>query len=175
MQNWRNRESRKTVRLSVRVRTDDGWIDATVRNVSSRGMMLHSLQPLRRNQFVEIARGRHRVVGRIVWSDATACGLQSQDKVDIQGLLSQPADAAALGSAERRMHVRSRPPQPLPPVGERAAASRAMGRAFEFAFVVTAVSSVAAIAAISMQEALAAPLTQVELAMSGQGSAKAPG
>lgn len=171
MQHWRTRENRKSVRISVRVRTDDGWVDATVRNVSNRGMMLHSLQPLRRNQFVEITRGRHRVVGRIVWSNATVCGLHSRESVDIAGLLAPPTAGASNEREERRARPRGTPQARAIPLGERAAASRALGRTFEFAFVACAASCVAVIATVSVQEALAAPLEEVRLAMAGQAPA----
>jgi hypothetical protein len=170
MQTWRPRETRRTVRLSVRVRTDDGWVDAVVRNVSERGMSLHSLHPLRRNQFIEIARGRCRVVGRIVWSEDAACGVRAQDAVDIAGFLAGPGEASAARTNDRRMGDRAAHAAPLAPPQRHPEHARWVGRAFEFGVVLAGIASTAAIAADGVLEVLSAPLQQVNLAL-----AAAPG
>lgn len=163
MQHWRPRDSRKTVRICVRLRTDDGWIDATVRNVSNRGMLLHTPQPLRRNQFVEIARGRHRVVGRIVWSEEGASGLHAREQVDVAALLEQREAAPAL--QDRRERSRTAMASTARTLDERAEASRRLGRAMERGFLVVAIACVGVVTAVSVSEALAAPLAKVELAL----------
>lgn len=167
MKDWRPREIRKSVRIGVRVRTDDGWIDATVRNVSQRGMMLDSLQPLRRSQFVEVARGRHRLVGRVVWSEATTCGLQARDCVDIHGLLAQPGSGSSGSTDDRRTHARSSAPVRGAKVAERAEASRLLGRGFEKAFMALALASVSILAVSSALEAGSAPIAKIDLALAG--------
>lgn len=160
MQHWRPRETRRSVRISVRVRTEAGWFDATVRNLSERGMGLDSHLPLRRNQFVEIARGRHRVVGRIVWSKDAACGLRAQDAVDIAGFLSAqrgtPPGANDRRSGDRSVRLQAALPAPVQ--GERA---RWVGRAMEFAMVLTGIACTAGVAVGSVLEVLGAPLEQV--------------
>lgn len=161
------REDRKTVRIGVRVRTDDGWVDATIRNVSSRGMMLHSLQPLRRNQFVEIARGRSRVVGRIVWSDDMACGLRARDVVDISALLAQPQGGGAERPPERRAAARpaaSAPARAYVAI-DRSDRSRLIGYAMEKAAVVLVFASVSVLAVTSALEAAEKPLEEVRIAL----------
>jgi hypothetical protein len=168
MQHWRPRDNRKSVRISVRVRTNDGWIDAVVRNVSDRGMMLHSLEPLRRNQFVEITRGRHRLVGRIVWNSETASGLHAREPVDLKGLLGEPEASPAPDGLDRRARPRSETTQRVVPTAEQAEASRFMGRAFEFVFLLAAVSCVAGLAAVSIGEAFAKPLEHVQGALATQ-------
>jgi len=165
MSKLRPREDRRSVRIGVRVRTDDGWIDATVRNVSSRGMMLHSLQPLRRNQFVEIARGRSRVVGRIVWSDGLGCGLQAQDVVDISALLAQPQANGERRQAERRAAPRSAPPARAYVAIDRADRSKLIGYAMEKAAVVLVFASVSVLAVSSALEAAEKPIEEVRIAL----------
>ena len=167
MNHWRPRESRKSVHIGVRVRTDEGWIDATVRNVSQRGLMLHSPRPLRRNQFVEVARGRQLVVGRIVWSDATAAGMQARDCVDIGGLLAQSGAGSSNGADDRRSKGRASAPVPGASIAERAEASRLLGRGFEKAFMVLALASVSILAVGSALEAANAPIAKVGLALAG--------
>jgi hypothetical protein len=161
----RPRETRKTVCIGVRVRTDAGCIDATVRNVSTRGMMLQSVEPLQRNQFVEITRGRTRVVGRVVWSDDASFGLLAQDAVDITGLLQQPGAVAA------RVKV---PGSPLPdfaaPVRsyvalDSATSSRLIARAMELAIIVLAFASLGVLTLGSALEAAEQPLEKVRIAL----------
>jgi hypothetical protein len=165
MKPLRPREDRKAVRISVRVRTDNGWIDATVRNVSSRGMMLHSLQPLCRNQFVEITRGRARVVGRIVWSDDVEFGLQAQDIVDISALLAQSQVGGTIESTDRRA-----PPRPTRQTRtyvaiERNDRSKLVGYAIEKAAVLIACTSVSVLAVTSALEAAENPIEEVRVAL----------
>ncbi|WP_133365896.1 PilZ domain-containing protein [Qipengyuania sediminis] len=161
MVTWRNRETRRTVRISVRVRTDAGWIDATVRNLSTRGMMLDSPQPLRRNQFVEVTRGHRRVVGRIVWSEAERCGLHSQDMIDIAGLLATPGTPSGV---ERRSQSRAGTPAPRRPVGiaDQAHFARLVGRTIERGALVIAGAAVAALIAAAALDTLARPFEQVD-------------
>ncbi len=168
MKHWRPRETRRTVRISVRVRTETGWVDATVRNLSERGMGLDSHQPLHRNQFVEIARGRCRVVGRIVWSEDAYCGVRAQDAVDIAGFLSSPQAAASRANDRRVLNRTAQPPAAAIPLVEQAESARRMGRAFEFAVMITGIACAAAIAVGSVLEVLGAPLEQI-------GAALAPG
>lgn len=165
MKSWRLRENRKTVRIGVRVRTDAGWIDATVRNVSSRGLMLQSVEPLSRNQFVEISRGRTRIVGRVVWSDDANFGLQAQDAVDIAGLLAAPGAAGPGSVGERRLAQRPTAPVRSYVALDRATSSRLMGRAMEAAVVVLAFASVSILTVTSALEAAEQPLQQVRLAL----------
>ena len=165
MKHWRNREDRKAVRITVRVRTDDGWIDATVRNVSSRGMMLQSPQPLNRNQFVEISRGDHRVIGRIVWADAVMSGVRAQDEVDIAALLAPPQAGSTKCSVERRSGQRATAPPRVASLDERAEASRLIGRAAEKVCLVVAIACGALFAISGASQALAEPLGQISEAL----------
>lgn len=167
MTQWRPREDRKTVRITVRVRTDAGWIDATIRNLSSRGMMLHSVRPFRRNQFVEIARGGTRVVGRVVWSDDANFGLQAQDAIDLHALLAKPGGgAAAARPSERRAEPRQLTRSYI--ALDRSSGSRVAGRAMEFAFTVAAFASVSVLTVTSALEAAEKPLNQVGAVLGGE-------
>lgn len=167
MKTWRPREDRKTVRIGVRVRTDAGWIDATVRNVSSRGLMLHSIEPLHRNQFVEITRGRTRVVGRVVWSDDTNFGLQAQDAVDISALLDKPGSNAAADGSERRLAPRAAPVRTYVAL-DQATNSRMAGRAMELMIVVLTLASVSMLTVSSALEAAEQQLEKVRTSLASE-------
>lgn len=166
MKHWRQRENRMAVRISVRVRTDDGWTDATVRNVSSRGMMVHSLRPMRRNQFVEIARGHTRVVGRIAWSEDAVWGLQAQDRVDIAALLAKPEAGVSGARQERRAAPRPKVATASTlTVNDRAERSRWLGQAVERTMLLSAIACTCAFAVSSALEAMERPLEQVQVAL----------
>src|SRR3569623_2056164 len=118
------REERRNSLLHARLRSDAGWSDVTIGNVSSRGMMLHSASGLQRNAFVEV---RHRgvcVVGRVVWSPGVKYGVRTQDVVDVPALLSpMPTKRPRPGEDRRRAPRRSAPRLPGASPGETAAAS----------------------------------------------------
>jgi hypothetical protein len=137
----KQREERKALVLSARMLADEGWRDVTVRNVSSRGMMLRCKTPPARNTFVEVRLRRARVVGRVVWSSEAACGISSQDTIDLSDLLSQSPTKPRKSNIERRARPRGMPDQPvqmrvLPPEET----SRIFARIFDWSAVAFAVA-----------------------------------
>ena len=148
------------------MRTGIGWSDATIRNLSAGGMMLQTPHPLRRSQFVEVARGRHRVVGRIVWSADSVCGLQAREQVDIAGLLA-PADNRPEGrSGDRRVcrRLEGGGGRRAPAFADSIALLPLLGRAFERALLVAALASVSIVAVGSALAAADAPVEEVRAA-----------
>lgn len=137
----KQREERRALVLSARMLADEGWRDVTVRNVSSRGMMLRCETPPARNTFVEIRLQRARVVGRVVWSNGPACGINTQDTIDLSDLLSQPPAKPRKSDIERRAQPRGMPPHPVQmrslPTEE---ASRIFARLFDWSAVALAVA-----------------------------------
>ena len=164
MQNWHSRDDRKTVRIKVRVRTDSGWTDATVHNVSNHGLMLHSLRPLRTNEFIEVARGPNHIVGRVVWSDGAGCGLRTQDQVDIASLLGQPIAPGAAHERRQRERAEARPTRACT-IEEQVQSSRALGQSFERVLILIVGAAVSLFAADSAYQTLASPLHEVEEAL----------
>jgi hypothetical protein len=136
----KQREERKALVLSARMLADEGWGDVTVRNVSSRGMMLRCVNPPGRNTFVEIRLQKARVVGRVVWSNGSACGINTQDTIDLSDLLSQPSASPRKADQERRLqprtNARTSVQMRILPAEE---ASRIFARIFDWSAVVLAV------------------------------------
>lgn len=160
------REERRKTILRARLRSDHGWSDVTIGNVSSRGLMLHCATSLPRNSFIEV---RHRsvcVVGRIVWSQGVKCGVRTQDAVDISALLSQACAEMPRAQEERRGAPRKKA---IAPPAETAVASRRFARAFDWAIMVVAGITGSGFMAQYAWAALHAPVAQVTVALADAG------
>ena len=105
MKSMRPREPRTSVRISVRLASDDGWGDAEVRNVSSGGLMAVSSLPPRRGSYVELRRESYSIVGRVVWSSGTSFGVQAQQSVSLPDLV-RPRARRRTEDKERRAEAR---------------------------------------------------------------------
>ena len=113
--------------------------------------------------YVEVRRGRHVIVARVVWSKSDRFGARTQDPLavdaiaagrdDIPSAEPSPVDCAL---PERRVHPRTQD------VHER---SRLWGRSLEFGFVLLAGISLTAIGAGFLGEAVAKPLQSVTNAL----------
>jgi len=79
------------VLVPARLRDGASWSDACILNISSRGMMIHTGRPIRRGCEVELRRGEHMIVARVMWRDGARAGLAMR--------------AHILGSWERRRPV----------------------------------------------------------------------
>jgi hypothetical protein len=166
MGSHRAREERRTIFLKVRLRTDEGWRDVTIGNVSLHGLMLRgpSLPP--KGAFIEV---RHRsvcIIGRIVWSNGSCCGVRTQDVVDIAALLSQPLVVPRKDQPERRQAARSRhDPSPAQSLASRVESSRRFARIFDWSLVAAGGALAAAGVASAAATAMDQPLHQVRTAL----------
>jgi hypothetical protein len=155
------REERRKTAVRARLRTDRGWSDVTIGNVSSRGLLLLCVTPLPRNSFIEVRHHSVCIVGRIVWTHGVKCGVRTQDTVDIAGLLSQTPQKRRAPGEERRVardrQLRARPSAPE----ETAAASRRFARVFDWTIMVVVAGAAGAFMAQAAYAALEAPMARV--------------
>ena len=160
---YRSRELRRRVVLPARLRSGAQWSDTCILNISSRGMMIHSGQPASTGTIVELRRGEHVILARVMWRDGGRIGLQSKERLPVEEILSLSQSkalrlVASSGTlVERRKHPRRS--------GEDA---RLRGRAFEFAGVLTIVASLTIGAWAMAEQAFARPLAIVEGAINGR-------
>ncbi|HJP67453.1 MAG TPA: PilZ domain-containing protein [Sphingomicrobium sp.] len=125
----RRGETRRQVVIPARLRSGAQWSDACILNISQRGMMIHSGFAGPRGSTIELCRGDHVIVARVVWRDGARAGLHSDERVPAEQImaLTQSANIRALTSdgvlIERRRH-------PRPP----AMAVGTSRQAFDFAF-----------------------------------------
>ena len=137
------------------------WSDACILNLSSRGMLLHAAQTPPRGAYLELRRGAHVVVARVVWSNADRFGVRTQDHISAEELIKEstrsPPSQRQAASVERRAVPR--------PLERRHEASRWRARSAEFMTFAT-LGGIGALALVGMvDELLAAPLAMVQSAL----------
>jgi hypothetical protein len=156
----RPRELRRRVVLPARMRHGGSWSDACILNVSSRGLLIHTSRQAPAGTEVELRRGDHVIVARIVWRDGAKVGLESEDRVPIEDIMTLGQSRAFQLTAgpvpfERRKAPRAHDHQ------------RLRGRIMEFAGVVAVGASLAGAALILVEEAFARPLAMLQVALAG--------
>ncbi len=135
----KNRENRRNVFLKARMRNAEGWRDVCIRNVSSRGLMIETLDPPPpRGTHVEVRRGDQTIIARVMWTKGQRCGAYAQDRIGVEALMEERDLSAAnyAATAKADPSFERRRPRTRPPAGAIAhAADRARwwGRAGEFA------------------------------------------
>ena len=154
----RSRELRRRVVLPARVRTPAGWSDACILNVSSRGLLIHSLGAAETGTTIELRHRDHAIVARVVWRAGARAGLRSEDRVPVEDIMMLgQAHNATLTAVDHPAVERRRAPRH----DARAAESRARGRAIEFVGAL-AIAAVLATGMVAMVEAsLERPLASI--------------
>lgn len=97
--------------ITARLRAGASWSDALILNMSNRGLLVRSEQSPSRGSYLEICRGSHVIIARVIWSRSDRFGVQTQDPVPAASLIRDPD---AIASAEPGIDK----------IGERRAASR---------------------------------------------------
>lgn len=146
--------------VPARVRNGGKWGDARILNISSRGLMIHSGQAAPEGSVLELYRGHHLIVARVVWSDGLRAGLRTDDKLPVDEILSEGQSAhlqliASEGALVERRNFR-RPNR---------SDARMVGRMLEFAGVLALLAGMAACLYALAQQALQRPIASVEQAL----------
>ncbi len=81
----------------ARMRRGTGWGDVTIHNMSSRGLLATADEEFRPGTVIEIRRIHHIIVGRVVWAKGQYFGVRTQDKIDIDGIVSAKPPAQEAG------------------------------------------------------------------------------
>ena len=147
--------------LAARMRHGDAWSDTNILNLSSRGLLLHAAKPPSRGMYVEVRRGDHVIVGRVIWTQADRFGVRAQDGLAIDSLITnasakrQAASDLGEAAAERRAQPRSEA------LEWRYLRSSEKGRALQFLFVAGLGFLLAACAYDAVRETLSRSLSIV--------------
>lgn len=143
------RELRRRVVLSARLRHGISWSDASILNLSSRGLLIHTARPLEQGSAVELRRGDYVINARVVWRQGGKAGLEAEERV--------PVESMASGDI-----TDTRPIAALPKRGFTLRTDdRVRGRVVEFAGVATIALVLAAGTLAMVEQALARPLALV--------------
>ena len=142
------------------MRLGGSWRDVCVRNISSRGMLLQSSFELSRGTYVEVHRGCHAIVGRVVWAEGECFGVHTQDSIDIEAVIQEPDLSATNFAPVRRTNAQfERRRSPRPPA-QQTESSREIARVLEFGTFIS-LALLAAVAAFDIVgSTLSAPLKE---------------
>lgn len=157
----KSRELRTRVVLPARIRSDSGWSDACILNLSSRGLLINSGGPAAEGSVVELRHGDHVIVARVIWREGSRTGLRTQDRVPVEDIVTgKQAQAVQLTApqwpaADRRKQPRTHEQ------------SRMRSRALEFAGVAVTGGFLAAAVLSMVEQAFARPLATVQSALGG--------
>jgi hypothetical protein len=127
-------------------------------------MMLRCESPPPRNTFVEIRHRDVRIVGRVVWSSGAAFGINSQDTISIEDLLSSKPRGPRPAKGERRARPRTPAPTQMR-VLPAEDANRIIARLFDWSAVAIAAAAAALLLGDVASAALQRPLDDVRSAL----------
>ena len=154
------REERRRTVLPARIRTGASWADACILNISSRGLMVYTRGAAPPGTVIELRRGSQIVIARVVWRQNQRVGLSAQGELPISEIISNQTAAAAAAAPAIGVERRRRRRDP-----DR---SRQFSRALEFASIVFVGAVLGGFAAVSVERALAEPLTAVAAVLHSQ-------
>jgi hypothetical protein len=157
----RPRELRRRVVLPARLRVDSSWCDACILNISSRGLMIQVSRGAPSADVVELRRGAHIILARVVWRDGSRAGLQSDDRLPVEEILSlSQAATLQLTAGDKPVERRGAPRRAHE-------TSRQRARFAEFASVGVIAASLALTLFGIVQQALATPMNAIRAALGG--------
>lgn len=142
--------------VPARLRHGASWSDTCILNISSRGLMIHTGRPVLKGAEVEVWRGDHMIVARVVWREGARAGLKAEDRVPVEEIMTlgnAPALQLTAAPGDRRKRPRAE------------GFSRLRGRLIEFAGVVAIAVSLAGAGLTMVQTAFGRPLAMVEAAL----------
>ena len=164
------RAPRRKVLVGAQIRQSAGWDDVQILDLSTRGLQIRSPAPPPKGSYVEVRRGHHVIVGRVVWTEGGRAGLATQDPLPVDAIAGDsqrsltdcedPAEAEFL--SQRRLELRGR-------ASERShESSKWQARAMQVAWLAVMGTAAAVIAFAAVQQALSTPLSHVAGAFVGR-------
>ena len=155
------RAPRRKVLVGARMRQTAGWDDVQILDLSTRGMQIRSPRPPPQGSYVEVQRGAHVIVGRVVWTNGGRAGLATQDLLPVAALAGDPQRPTAEGESagetssgsEQKLEARSRASE------WSHESSRWRGRAMQFAWLAVIGTAGAVTAFGAVHQAFSTPLS----------------
>lgn len=161
----RTREPRREVFFKARMRVDGSWSDVTIRNMSSRGMMLWANDPPKPGAYVEISSPSITLCVRTVWAEDNHFGVRTQDKLDVEAALRggrwRPAESAAPANDREAKAIHARD------VVASHTTSRTQGARMQFGVIFFVVVGAAILIGVATHKLLANPFALVSTSLGG--------
>lgn len=147
------------------MRVGASWGDACILNISTNGLLMQAPAPPPRGAYLELRRGRHAIVARVIWANHHRFGLRTQDLLPVEAIINEPEScndelqrSTVNGTAgERRSLPRDRQVQHEN--------SRMQSRMMEFVCMAIFVASAAGVVFGTLNQAFAGPLSNVSAAL----------
>ncbi|WP_254287780.1 hypothetical protein [Sphingomonas liriopis] len=114
------------------MRSGADWGDVLIHNMSSRGLLATADTEQPTGTIIEIRRIHHIIVGRVVWQKGPYFGVRTQDRIDIDGVVSAKPPAHKPGSEPGATGPDRRGERRVVPIAEREARSRRFAARFQF-------------------------------------------
>lgn len=144
------------------MKSAEGWHDACIVDLSRRGAGLQAASAPPRGSYVEIRRGDHVLVARVVWSRRHRFGVATQDELPVESIVADRAAQPEFTAAPAPDYDRRRRPRLLE---ERAERSRTWARRAQFLAAAGAGIVAALAVGNGVREALAKPLGDIVKAL----------
>lgn len=157
------RELRRKVIVPARMRAGAGWVDVQIRDISSRGVLIHAATAPSPGAYIEIRRLAHTIIGRTVWTKDGKFGVRTQDRIDVGSILGAKEPGAGF-PPERRVEPRRSAASPA----DQAHRARRFASAFQYAAIGAASMAVAVGVAMEAQRILQTPLHAVAARLAGE-------
>lgn len=150
--------------ISARLRDSQGWSNARILNLSSRGLLLHASRTPQRGTYIEVCKGPHRIVGQVVWVRQDRFGVRTQDKLAVEAIASG-GDAGPPVAESLNLERRAKRRQPT--AEERRERSRSVASAMQFMWVAGFGAAAATLAFEAVEGALSEPMSIVSAELGG--------
>ena len=153
----RAREQRRKVLIQAKIRAGGLPVDACIRDISTKGLMIQAKVPPPRGTYVEIVTASHTIVGRVVWGRDMRFGISTRDKLHIDMIVGERRGPATPAEPDPRLTCAfTRPPPPRV-----ADFRRSHARALEFAAMILFVLMMIAALGMASYQTLAQPFASV--------------
>ncbi|WP_344695195.1 PilZ domain-containing protein [Sphingomonas rosea] len=164
IQHHRPRAPRRKLYLPVRMRSGAAWADVCLLDLSTRGLQVKCPRTPPTGSYIEVRRGRHVIVARVVWTKKDRFGALTQDAVPVDAVAADRDETATAASDNAQAQERRLHPRPSS-VAEAFEQSRFAGRAIEFGLVLAGIVGVAMFGASVVGDAIGTPIHAVTAAL----------
>lgn len=153
------------------MRCGSRWVDVSIRNIASHGLLVYADDPPAPGTQVEIRRASHVIMGRTVWRHEGDFGVRALAVLDVPAILAGDERLHTTAPARRMPRIIERRSDPAQlktaDMVRRFERSRETSSTLQFIFIVVSGLAVAGFAAGMLYEILAAPFQTVRTLLLG--------